>query len=402
MFATLSGPRTAILAVYAGFGACLGSWAGAIPVVSQAAGVSSDGLGLGLTAFTIAYVVAMSQGARLAHRLSNRSALLALLPAAGVATMALLLSANSAGLFTALIVFGATLGLLDLFMNSEAGAIEHELRRPVFAAFHGAASTGLPVFSLLSSFLSVLYGTWATALLTWIPLGLAWLIVLSRVPSRPQAPRDGSGGSTLRARPPLVLMGLAAGLIIACETAAIMWSARLLDEQAPEFAAVAGLGAAFFGLCNAALRYPGDALRRLTGDIPLMLGSLLLAIAGFAGLGISTGFAMSVAGFALVGLGTAVLIPCLFSLAASLVPANRSAGIGFVALIAGVPRALAPWIFGWIAKQFSTSLAFGLCALMLAAALVLIVILKNVTASPRNWGSISTGQNPAPDPAEIC
>ena len=44
--------------------------------------------------------------------------------------------------------------------------------------------------------------------------------------------------STLPNKSPLVLLGIAAGLIIAAETAALLWSAKLLDEIAPSLAAI--------------------------------------------------------------------------------------------------------------------------------------------------------------------
>jgi len=378
MSKTFMTPRAAILAVYAGYGACMGSWAGSIPTVTTAAGISSNGLGLGLTAFTVAYVIAMAQGSKLAIRLSSRRALTGILPVIGLTTLWLLVSANPSSFFLALVVWGATLGILDLFMNAEASAIEHDVGRPIFTTFHGAASIGMPVFAILSSFVSTEIGTWLTALIALLPMGLAWFLVKENTPARALPVRRAQGAGGIVNRLPLVLMGVASGFIIASETAAVMWSARLLEEQAPDLAAVAGAGAAFFGTCNAILRFPGDTLRRLFGDIPLLMGSLVVAIAGFALLGISNGFAMSIAAFALVGLGTAVLIPCLFALAASYVPANRAAGIGFVSLVAGVPRTLAPWIFGWIASGFSTSFAFGLCAILLTVALTMIVLLRSL------------------------
>ncbi len=60
------------------------------------------------------------------------------------------------------------------------------------------------------------------------------------------------------------------------------------------------------------------------------------------------------------------------------VPANRAAGLSFVALIAGPPRIVAPWIFGWVATSQSTSFAFGLCAVLMAVAFGLIISLQNV------------------------
>jgi len=172
---------------------------------------------------------------------------------------------------------------------------------------------------------------------------------------------------------PLMLLGIAAGLIIAAETAALLWSAKLLDEMAPALAAIAGVGAAFFGLCNAAVRFPGDRMRSLAGDMPLMVASLAISIIGFAALGVSTNYALSVVSFAAVGFGLALLIPCIFALSARLVPANRAGALSFVSLLSAAPRILAPLAFGFAATEFGTASAFGLVAVGLLLALLLIL-----------------------------
>ena len=101
-----------------------------------------------------------------------------------------------------------------------------------------------------------------------------------------------------------------------------------------------------------------------------MLASLVLAAAGFAVLGLSLSFTANVVAFAAVGFGLAILCPCLFNMAASQVLANRAAGLSFAGLIAGPPRILAPWVFGWVATSQSTSFAFGLCAALMVVVLV--------------------------------
>ena len=65
-------------------------------------------------------------------------------------------------------------------------------------------------------------------------------------------------------------------------------------------------------------------------------------------------------------------------MAASQVPANRAAGLSFVSLVAGPPRVLAPWAFGWIATSQSTSFAFGLCAAILVVVFGLIISLQSL------------------------
>jgi MFS family permease len=114
LFAT---PRRAIMAVFAAFGTAIGAWAGAIPGVTRNAHIGDYDLGIGITLFTIVYVAAMALAGRLARGTGNRTALLVIIPQAGFAT--LLVFGDSAPSSSPLVLFGATLGNLDVFMNAE-------------------------------------------------------------------------------------------------------------------------------------------------------------------------------------------------------------------------------------------------------------------------------------------
>jgi MFS family permease len=369
-------PRAALILVFMGFGAIVGCWAGAIPTVSRAAGIGHFELGVGLAISTFATVLVMSCGGLLGRLISYRSLILAALPLAAFATAALL-SSSSPGIFVAgMILFGSCIGLLDIAMNAEASAIERDLRRPVFTFFHGALSATMPAFALLSSYVSVRYGLWLTILITLLVALPGLIAVYFAVPARSLAAAPQTGGGLDRHRVVLVLLGLAAGATVSVETSAIFWSAKLLDEIAPALAAISGLGAAFFGVCTAMVRLPGDRLRAKFGEIPLMLGSLILATGGCIALGQTSSFAASVIAFAAIGFGTAILCPCIFAMAANTTPENRAGGIGFVSLVAGAPRIAAPWIFGWVAEGSSIGAAFGLCAALLATAFALLVVLR--------------------------
>jgi MFS family permease len=371
--------------VFFSFGAALGTWAGAVPQITRNANVDDMALGLGLTAYTGAYVLAMALGPRLARYTTNRAILMTMLPLLGLCVVGLASSGASLFFFAALIMFGALLGLTDLFMNAEASAIETELARPVFASFHGSASAGVAVFAILGSLVATWTAPWVAGILTAMLLLTSaeavrrWLT--ARRPALVTHPLSDSGPIDLI---PFSLLGLAAGLVIAGETAAIMWSAKLLDQQAAALAAIAGIGVAFFGLCHAAVRFLGDRSRARFGDMPLMLGSLAVAAAGFTAIGLSGNFVMSVAAFAVVGFGTACVIPCIFALAARLTAANRARGIGFISLIAGLPRIGAPWLFGWLAEIRSTSFAFAMCAVAMLVALVFIALIRKLVEQAPN------------------
>lgn len=378
MFNSISplSPRTAITVVFFTFGTAIGAMAGSMPSVMRSAGMSPEALGFGLTVSTFTTVAAMSLGGRIARHLSNRAVLLAVLPVFAISLLAYLMAQSPVWFFLAVLPMGFCFGLTDLFMNAEAVAIEHDMRRPVFMAFHGAVSAGVAVISILASYLSATFGTWATGLVAMLLFSIAWALVYRMVPARPLAKGEAARLATLPNKRPLILLGIAAGLIIAAETTALLWSAKLLNDQAPALAAIAGLGAAFFGLCNAAMRFPGDALRARLGDMKLMIASLLVSISGFIALGVSSSFAGSVAAFAGVGLGLALLIPCIFSMAAGLVQENRAGALSFVSLLTALPRCAAPSLFGFLAAGLGISVAFGLVALALAGALVLVLLFR--------------------------
>ncbi len=367
--------RTAILMVYAAFGAVVGIWAGSIPQVVAASGFGSFGQGLGLTISTLAGVLAMAASGAIGRRTSNRTAILALIPILWLSTMALLLTSGPVQFYLSLVVFGAALGLLDVFMNAEASFVEHQLGRPIFTSFHASVSMGVAVFAIVGSWLSTNYGSLAASLSALPVMALAFFLVRSNLGKHPPLLVRPSGLPPRKAVPALSVIGLAAGLIIAAETAAIFWSARLLNEQAPSFAQFAGLGVSFYALCNSTIRFFGDRLRARFGEIQLMLVSLSFGVVAFAALGFSGQFGTSVVAFAAIGCSMAILVPCLLNLSAQQTPHNRAAGLGYAFGLAGPARVGAPWLFGWIAAGFSTSIAFGMCAVIVLAALVLVATL---------------------------
>jgi MFS family permease len=365
--------------VFAAFGAVVGAFSGSIPALVRQTDISSQTFGLALTGLTIATILVMAFGGALTRRLSSRFLLLAGLPMLALSVAAMLVSETAALLTAAMLAHGFVLGLTDLVMNAEGSAVESDLQRPVFTAFHGSVSISIAFFAISSSFLAASYGLGAAAASASLVCALAWLAVFKNVPARPLQTKSQRRSARV-VTAPLILMGVIAGLAISCETSAMYWSAKLLDEAAPELAAITGLGVAFFGLCNAAIRFPGDALRARFGDFRLMLVSSILAIAGFVSLSLSPSFAFSVFSFALVGLGTAIICPCIYNMAAAQTPSNRAAGLSFALLITGAPRIAVPAVFGALSGAFSTRAAFGLCAALMCAALLSILALKRLAA----------------------
>jgi predicted MFS family arabinose efflux permease len=400
--------RPVVIAVFLAFALPLGLMGGAMPVLLARAGLGAAGLGLLLTLHTGAYIAAATLGGGLARRFDPRPLMgrLLLLQLAAAIAVYLLTPAWALGL--AMLALGAASGLLDLTMNAEGVAVERGLGRPVLTGMHAAASAGGACGALIGGGVAVLAGA-AWCALPALLLSLGAVLALRRLGPAPRraavatAPvadpgRQGTdtparagvaAGADAGAVPAVVSgripghgellrriapLGLVLGVSIAAESTAVQWSARFLAAQAADLAWLAGAGGALFAGSQAVLRVFGDRLRARLGDRRLMLGSLALAAFGYGVVALAPGFGGALAGFALVGVGTACVVPCGFALAArhgGTASAGGAAALSAAALVAGLVRMPTPLALGAVAGRWSDAVAFGgvAAALLLAWAL---------------------------------
>jgi hypothetical protein len=368
-------PRRAVAAVFAAFGVGAGVWSGASAAIVARVGISASGFGLALTVMTVLYLAGMSGAGALAARIGVRSALLTALLAIGPALALLVAARSGLWLGVALATYGALGGLLDSTMNAEGARVEQDGGEPIFVQFHAIASAATAAAALAGGWLAFQGYAWAAALLAEAALIAAALAVAGAVVERPSDPARLQGKPSLKAIDlGLAVLGLAVGVSIVCETAALAWSALLLRKTAPALAAYAGLGAAFFAGCQSLMRFRIDRLRHAINDRALLIGSYAVAILGLLGVAADLGFAASAAGFALLGAGTAAIVPCGFSLAARRPGLSAGLAISAVSFFGLFPRAPAPLLTGLIADAFSLSTAFLALALCMAAALAGVAV----------------------------
>jgi MFS family permease len=377
-------PRTSarwvVTAVFFAFALGLGLWAGATPTLMQRTGLTASGLGLALTLHAATYVAAMTACGWLSRHIEPRRMLRVSLPLHALAFLLLFTAGSPLALTLGLVLVGATAGSTDLAMNSEGTAVERELGRPVLTRMHAAASAAFALGALLGSLLATGVGTiWCAALAVSVVPPVSWALwrLGPRAVALPPATTQ-AGPSGL---PPGVLsLGAVLGLTVAAEITAAMWSSRYLAEQAAQLAAFAGAGAAFFTGSQAVVRFFGDPLRRRFGDHHLVIASLAVAACGFAFVGLFEGFAPALLGFALVGLGTACVVPCCFAMVAARSPQRAAAALGAASLLSGAVRLPTPLFLGAMATAWSDAAAFLCIAFGLVVALLLFAL---AGAAPR-------------------
>lgn len=363
-------PRVATGAMFFAFGVGVGAWSGASATIVARVGVNPSTYGAALTAFTAAYLAAMSSAGAISRRLTAKRTLVVSALASGLALAALLRVGDVVGYFALQTAFGFLAGMVDLTMNATGARIERGLGRPVLAGMHGAASAGLAISAAAAGLIATSAAPWISCVVVIAALSAAAAAVHFTVAADCG---DSVGAVAVDRRAfasrSLAALGLVIGACIACESAAIAWSGLVLRREAPELAAFAGLGASFFAGCQALQRFNVDRLRARVADRRLIVASLAVASLGFSLVAFEPGFALSVFGFAIIGFGTGAVVPCGFALAATQPGATAAAGLSAAAFFGAFARLPAPLIAGLVAEALSLSAAFALFALLLIAAL---------------------------------
>ncbi|MGW0541982.1 MFS transporter [Streptomyces griseoincarnatus] len=356
--------RYAVAAVFAVHGAVTGSFATRVPWIQDHAGVSAGQLGLALAFPALGASLAMPLAGGISHRFGARNALRGLL---ALWTLALILPSLAPNLLTlclALFVYGATAGMSDVAMNALGVEVENRLDRSIMSGLHGMWSVGAVVGSAAGTLAAHLgsdarlHHALAAAVLTVVGfVACAWVLDLQPTEDEEPPPRF--------ALPPrsALLIGAIGFCAVFAEGASLDWSAVYLRDQLETSAGLAAACTTGFTLTMAVARIAGDrvvdrfgAVRtvRASGVVAL-LGGLLIVFAGHP--------AVAMAGFALMGLGIAVVVPLCFA-AAGRSGSSPSLAIAGVATITYTSGLIAPSAIGMLAQATSLVVSFVLVTLL--------------------------------------
>ena len=358
----LSAARWSISTVFLLNGAGIGLWAAHVPVVQARAGIDLGTLSMVLLTIAAGALLAMPLMGGLTARWGTRRMVLlsgfafaALLPVImGVSELHLL--------FLAAFAFGISNGALDVAMNANASEVEAARGIPTLSSIHGFFSLG----GLLGAALGGLFigqgwgdgrGALAMGILTAIALALAAPRVMAFAPTHEagshfQLPRGAALG-----------LGLLALLCFAVEGALVDWSALLMQERTGAAPAQAALAFSAFSIAMATCRFAGDRMILRFGAMRVMVLGGLAMFAGLATAVLSTHFLLSAAGFALIGIGAANVVPLLFGAAGRIPGMSAGAGVAAVATLGYGGLLLAPPVLGYIASHASIMVALGMLSL---------------------------------------
>lgn len=407
------------MAVFSAFtlnGFLLAMWVVHIPAITDRAGVSASTLGTFVLLLAAAALVGMRLAGPVADRIGSRTLVAIAATAASLTVLGPGLATSPLALGVALACFGFGNGALDVSMNTQAVHVERAYRRPIMSAFHAMFSAG--------GFAGALVGA-AAQRAGWSPpltlacasiaglLCTALLVPRLVVHHEPASRREDHGvptagsaaeasvgkpgahevraeGGAVEVRPGptgpdhrlahvrrrnVLSLGVIAFVLLLAEGVAADWSAL----QAREHLGASESGAALaFGAFSATMtigRFLTDRVSQAFGPVAIVRYGSLLAAAGFTVVIVSPWLPLTLAGWAMCGLGIAGGVPQIFSTAGNLggstaaTDMSRVFTIGYLGLLAG------PAMIGWLTAliPLTAALAVPLVLTLACAAAARVV-----------------------------
>jgi MFS family permease len=360
--------RVRVLAVATAFllnGISFGTWAARIPAVKAQTGLDEAGLGFALLGASIGAVLTMTFGGALGSKLgthvmtpASMIGCAAMLPAVGWAW-------NFASLTLALLLFGICQGTMDVCMNANGMAVEHAGSGPIMSRLHASWSIGAFLGALVSSQLAAL-GVAVLPEFAVVGAAIAVVGVALRFAMLPD--RHTEGGGLRLPTGPLALLGLLCLFGLMAEGSATDWSGVYMQRTMDASEGLAGLAVTAFAGSMALARLVGDRLTVVLGPARLVGGGAGLATVGL-GLALAVPVPpLAIAGFGLMGLGLAAVIPTLFRAAGSQPGVPASVGIAAVSTMGYAGGLIGPPVIGTVAQAATLRGS-------LAIVLVLLVVL---------------------------
>lgn len=364
----------AVLAAFILCGLLFGVWASRIPAFKDRFDLDAGTLGILLLTFAFGAIASFPFAGALSERVGPTR--LTVVCAVGYcpALASLPLTSDVIVLAIALFVFGIFHGSMDVAMNGWAAQVEGRLKRSTMSIFHAGFSLGAGL-GAASGFWAVQQG-FDPGLHFGLMAGgggiLAVAIMIVGANNEPMPKRDTTykGLIVLPSRT-LFFVGLIAFAVSMGEGAMVDWSAVYLVVVVGASEATAALGFAAFSAMMFLTRLLGGLLVDRSGQVRITQLSAAIAFFGLFLVIVSGTASMAIFGFALIGVGYAIVMPLVFSLAANDPEQVAGPAIASVAMLAYGGMLLGPPTIGFLAEIIGLRMSFAVLSGLAAMAFVL-------------------------------
>lgn len=343
--------RWAVAAMFFVNGFVTGSWAPQIPVFLTRLQISEFTLGLLILLFGLGALIAMPVSGYLMSRHGSRNVTLGFGCVVVVALLLVVLAPNVPVAALTMLVFGGSIGAMDVAMNANAVAVEKKLSRAVMSSSHGFWSLGGFAGGGLGGFAIQSYGSLPHAVVVSVIAAVILAVAARHVVTEDKPVAHEHHKYTLPKTATVYLVGLMALFSMVPEGAVLDWAALYMKQELGTDLATAGLAYAFFSGAMALMRFAGDGVRNRFGAVNTLRISSLVAASGMLVGALSPWPALAIAAFAVCGLGIANVVPIIFSAGGNQPGMASSVGMSVVTTMGYSGILLAPSAIGFAAEH---------------------------------------------------
>lgn len=374
--AALRAARWSTFALFAANGFGFGAWTTAIAPLKAALSLTTGQLSIALLVMAVGGVVAMQPASRLVQYLGGTGRA-SMVTGVGFALGLVLplIAPNLVSLSIATALYGGSICLMDVSMNSHATNIEKHWGSAINSSFHAGWSLGGLAGTSFGALLLTLHIP--TQFLTLPTAAVVLLMVLAASPYVGPGDTEKHAPKPIFRLPERAIAGLALVLTLCfmAEGAMADWSGIYLTSLG-ESPARAAAGYAAFSALMVVGRLFGDVTVRHFGRVLVIGAGCALAALGLIAATAFPHFIVVVAGFALVGAGLSNVVPCVFSTAAARA-SSPAAGISEVSTAGFGGFLCGPPLIGGIAGRFGMRAGIGVIAIAASLAALTAVRLRS-------------------------
>ena len=362
--------RWATRLLFMALGTLAGTWGAHIPSLKARYAINEATLSMVLLAAAIGAVLSLFVAGRVVGRFGARK-----VAAVSALVMSLMLGVvleypGVATLLPTMLLFGASMSLFDVAINTEGSELESLSGRAIMSNLHGMFSVGGMTGAAIAAYL-LGAGVAPRLQLFGVCAGVAVVAVIASrgMLETHAAPADeGEKSHFAWPRGLLLIIGLLIFAGMTAEGVMYDWCVLYLKQDVGMPQAQAALGYATFSAAMALARFGGDFLRSRYSERALLRFGASLAAVAMAVVLLSANPWVALVGFALAGAGLAPVAPILFNAATRVPGVSRAAAIASVTSIGYSGFMIGPPVIGSIAT--AASLTWALCAVVLASAVL--------------------------------
>jgi MFS family permease len=368
--------KKATQAIFLVCGLAISSWAPMVPLAKERLGLNDAHLGYLLLMLGAGAIIMMPISGYLSQKYGTRIIILVSGLVAAISLPCLLIMPSPILMGVALFIFGSGVGTIDVAMNSHGIKVQNEYGKQIMSLLHGLFSVGglcgsLGLGILIKFGLNPLAAAISIAVLLIVILIYNYGHLLSRSIEKSFTEVDAHSNDQVKRKPGKVLnpsvifLGLGCFVVFLSEGAILDWSALFLKENRNIDTEFSGLGYASFSIAMATMRLLGDNIvEKLGGKRVVIFGGMIAAAGIFLAVG-TPWLATSLAGFILLGIGAANIVPVFFSEGGKVKGIDSAVAITVISTMGYAGQLAGPALLGFIAFHYSLNIALNLLGILL-------------------------------------